>query len=391
MDYNSIREKYGYFRHPIIEIQVGEVSLTAGEKRKKAIGVSNITIDLSAGFEASQAIFRLYNVYDYDTTEFNFDSVKGFILLGSPITIYAGYDTTVMQVFQGVITKVGFFVEEDDVASIQVTAMDIKSIMMSNRYNKRLKAKYYSDAVKEIFEQNIYQSLIDKGAFSGVSIDTTPDKGVGVAPAPGANENDTDKTIEMVGESDYEFVVKVAKKFNFDFFVSCGKIYFRPAKSDLTKQITITPDANIRRMSVEYDMTGLVEEIIVRGLDVGKAKQVSGKKKNSNKLSQGNKAKPLITGSKFVYIDPTVSDNSEAGYRANYLYENISYRYGSLELDIAGIPDIQPGKYIKISDLGTAASNEFYVQSVRHTFSADGAFMTHIEGKTDKQISGGLM
>ena len=367
MDYNSIREKYGYFRHPIIEIQVGEVSLTAGEKRKKAIGVSNVSIDLSAGFEASQAVFRLYNVYDYDTTEFNFDSVKNFILLGSPITIYAGYDTTVMEVFRGVITKVGFFVEEDDVASIQVTAMDIKSIMMSNRYNKRLKAKYYSDAVKEIFDQNIYQSLIDKGAFSGISVDTTPDKGVGVAPAPGASENDTDKTIEMVGESDYEFVVKVAKKFNFDFFVANGKIYFRPAKSDLTKQITITPDANIRRMSVEYDMTGLVEEIVVRGLDVGKAKQVS------------------------VYIDPTVSDNSEAGYRANYLYENISYRYGSLELDIAGIPDIQPGKYIKISDLGTAASNEFYVQSVRHTFSADGAFMTHIEGKTDKQISGGLM
>ncbi len=368
---------------------IGELSLTAGEKRKKAIGVSNVTIDLTAGFEASQAVFHLYNVYDYENATFNFDTVKEFVLLGSPVKIYAGYDVTVTEVFEGVITKVGFYVEEDDVASIQVTAMDIKSVMMSNRYNRRLQSTAYSDAVKEIFDQNIYQSLQEKGAFNGLSIDSTPDKSA--APMNPPAKKDIDKTIEMVGESDYEFVVKIAKKFNYDFFVVAGKVYFRMAKSDLTSQITITPDVNIKRLTVEYDMTGLVEQVEVRGLDVGKAKQVSGKKKNSNKLSQGNKAKALISGSKFVYIDPTVSDNSEAGYRADYLYENISYRYGTLELDIAGIPDILPGKYLKLSDIGTAASNDFYVQSVRHTFNAEGAFLTHIVGKTDRQISGGLL
>ncbi len=386
MNYNSLFKEYGGFINPLIEIKINDVSFTAGANRKVAIGVSNVSIDLTAGFEASQAIFSLYNVYDYENTKFNFDSFKKMVLLGSAVTIYAGYEATVKEVFRGVITKVNFLIEEDDVPNVQVTAMDVKAVMMANRYSRRLKATAYSKAISEIFDQSVYQSLKNGGVITGFSIDNTPDA---LEPAP-ATEADIEKTIEMVGESDYEFVVKVAKKFNYDFFVYCGKVIFRKAKSDQTKQITINDNARIKRLSVDYDLTGLVEEVEVRGLDVGKAKGVTGKKKNSNKLSQGNKAKALISGSKFVYIDPSSSDNSDVGYRANYLFENMSYRYGTLELDMAGVPEIIPGKYISVSDFGTAVSNDFYVQAVRHTFSKDGAFITHILGKTDKMSSGGL-
>jgi len=386
MNYNSLFKEYGGFINPLIEIKINDVSFTAGANRKVAIGVSNVSIDLTAGFEASQAMFSLYNVYDYENTKFNFDSFKKIVLLGSAVTIYAGYEATVKEVFRGVITKVNFLIEEDDVPNVQVTAMDVKAVMMANRYSRRLKATAYSKAISEIFDQSVYQSLKNGGVITGFSIDNTPDA---LEPAP-ATEADIEKTIEMVGESDYEFVVKVAKKFNYDFFVYCGKVIFRKAKSDQTKQITINDNARIKRLSVDYDLTGLVEEVEVRGLDVGKAKGVTGKKKNSNKLSQGNKAKALISGSKFVYIDPSSSDNSDVGYRANYLFENMSYRYGTLELDMAGVPEIIPGKYISVSDFGTAVSNDFYVQAVRHTFSKDGAFLTHILGKTDKMSSGGL-
>jgi len=191
--------------------------------------------------------------------------------------------------------------------------------------------------------------------------------------------------IEMVGESDYEFVTRVAKKFNYEFFVLGGRVYFRAAKLDKETQITIDPKAKIKSINVEYDITGLTESIEVRGLDVGKAKLLKTTKKNSNKLSQGNKAKSLITGSKFVYIDPTVASSEDAGFRAGYLLEDMMYRYGSLELEMIGLPDILPGKFIKIDGIGKAISNEFYVQSVRHTMSRDGEFITRVIGKAAKQ------
>ena len=67
------------------------------------------------------------------------------------------------------------------------------------------------------------------------------------------------------------------------------------------------------------------------------------------------------------------------------------YRYGTLELDIIGIPDIIPGKFINVTDVGTAVSNEFYVQTVQHSMSRDGEFSTRIVGKTAQQGSGSLL
>ncbi len=389
MDYKSLRDEYGSFLYPLIEVQVAEHSMTAGDDRKLRIGVSDVSVELTAGYEASQAVFTLYRVYDYKRARFLTEKIKDFILLGSPVKILMGYKAKVAEVFRGVITKINFHAEEDEFAGIRVTAMDIKAVMMANRYQKRLKSQFYSVAVEEIFKQNIYKQLKEKlKVVTDFKISDTPD-----APAPGTpeKENNTDRTVEMVGESDYEFVVKVAKKFNFEFFVLGGTVYFRPAKADQTDQLTVEPGFKIVSLDVEYDLTGLVDDIEVRGLDVSKGKTVNAHKENKNKLSLGNRAAPLIDGSKFVYVDPTVSAAADAEYRLNYLFETMTYRYGTLELTMVGIPDILPGRYIRIDELGDAVSNRFYVQSVRHTMTRDGDFLTHIVGKADKQDSGGLI
>ena len=378
MTYSSIVDKYDNFRFPVIEVEVNGTPVNQG---KKNVGVSNVTVDLTAGFEASQAVFSLYNCYDSEEGTFEFDTVKNFVLIGSSVRILLGYDTSVTEVFRGVITRVNFLIEEGDVPNIQVTAMDVKAVMMSSRYSKKLKATNYYNAVNEIFEQGIYQNLKSSEVITEYVIDKTPDY------SPTEPTSETDKSIEMVAESDYEFLVKVAKKYNFEFFILGGIVYFRRAKADSTKQITINNKAKIKRLSVEYDVTGLVEKVVVRGLDVGKGKILSQTKKNSNKLSQGSKAKALISGKEYVYVDSTAASTEDASDRAAYLMEDIMYRYGTMELDIIGIPDILPGRFIKLDGVGTAVSNEFYVYSVRHTLNADGEFFTRVIGRTNKQGS----
>ena len=389
MTYKELVRKYEKFDRPVINVKVAGKSINDA---KKAFGVSNVSVDLTAGFEASQAVFSIYNAYDYDDAKFQFDDVKNYVLIGSYVQIFMGYGTSVMEVFRGVITKVSFLIEEEDAPNVQVTAMDVKAVMMANRYQKNLKATCYSEAVKEIFEQGIYDSMKNDEVILSYEISNTPDYN----PAADNSTEETDKMIEMVGESDYEFVVRAAKRFNYDFFVLGGRVYFRKAKDDSTSQITISPGTDmpasiIKRLSIEYDVTGLTEQVEVRGLDVGKAKLLTKTKKNSSKISQGSKAKSLISGSKFVYIDSTVDSTQDAGYRASYLLEDMMYRYGTLELDMIGIPDIIPGKFINISDVGTAVSNEFYVQNVQHSMSRDGEFTTRIVGKTAKQGSSSLL
>ena len=288
-----------------------------------------------------------------------------------------GYSGSARCAFVGVITRINYMFEKNDVPCIRVTAMDVKGIMMAGNYSAQLEAKYYSDAVKEILDKTAYEKLgkMGLGVISKTQIDVTPDKQRSLTnPPTGAS----DRTIEMVAESDYEFVVKAAKKNNFEFFTECGTVYFRKAKSDTSVIMVIGPATGMHSFDVSYDLTGLVEKVIVRGMDVSKAKVITAEKKVTNKISSGNKAKPLLKDSQKVYIDSTISSKEEANDRVESLVESMSYRYGTLECELIGLPELQPGHFIELDGLGNELKNKFYIQRIRHILAKDGHFDTKI-------------
>ncbi|MDD6038846.1 MAG: hypothetical protein PUD20_08650 [bacterium] len=205
--------------------------------------------------------------------------------------------------------------------------------------------------------------------------------GVGGVAVPGVPGTATDKTVEMVAESDYEFVVKAAKKYNFDFFVSAGNVYFRKAKEFKDVLIELSPATGMRNVDVEYNVTGQVSKVEVRSTNVGKAEQIAGSVKISNKLSKGRYASKLVKDASVVYIDPTADSKKEAGYRAAYLAEDIAYRYGTLEAEFIGIPDLVVGRYVKLVNMGDPVNNLFYIVSVRHILNSEMGFVTRISAK----------
>ncbi len=387
-DYESLKKKYDDFSHPISVIQVNGKNIADGTTKIKdedgteitlQFAVSDIEVEMTSGFEAAMATFRIFNCYDRNLCQFQFDDLKKYVLLGSGVVISLGYGGYVREVFRGFIARVNFIFQEKDIPCVEVTAMDVKGIMMSGSYSRQLKATSFSDAVEEILEKTAYSRLRSNGIITDLKIADTPDKG-----GPGGTSQQqkaSDKTIEMVCESDYEFVVKVAKKFNYEFFSVGGTVYFRKAKDASGVLMEISPGAGLLSFDIGYDITGLVEKVEVRGMDVGKSKMISASQKLSNKVSQGSKAKPLLSKSQKVYLDPTVSSREEAGYRAEYLAEDISYRLGSLEAELIGLPELTPGTFIKLSGLGKAASNTFYLATVRHRMDGELGFVTKVEGK----------
>lgn len=373
-EFESLQKKYDSFQHPVAIIKINDVSLA---DKKKGYPVSDIQLDLTSGFEASMAEFSIYDVYDSAQGKFDLPSGKVKILLGSKVEVYLGYSDTARLAFVGVITRINYLFEKGEIPCIRVTAMDVKGVMMAGNYSTQLKAKNYSDAVKEILDKTAYDKLgmQGSGVISGIHIDMTPDK---QRASTSANTGASDRTIEMVAESDYEFVVKAAKKNNFEFFTECGEVYFRKAKSDTSVIMTVGPNTGMHSFDVSYDLTGLVEKVIVRGMDVSKAKVITSQQKVSNKISNGNKAKPLLKNSQKVYIDSTISSKEEAEDRVASLVESMSYRYGTLECELLGIPELQPGHFIELDGLGDQLKNKFYIQRIRHILSKDGTYDTRI-------------
>lgn len=284
-----------------------------------------------------------------------------------------GYLDQTRTVFAGVITRVEFIYENEEQPYVRVTALDVKGIMMACRFAKQLNARNYSDAVKEIFTRAAYNKMQQYGMLT-LKIDDTPDKQ--------SSEKDTAKTIEVTGESDYEFVVRAAKRYNYEFFAHCDTVYFRKAKKNKEVLIELAPGSGLLGFDIGYDITGITEQVEVRGTDTGKAKVIEASQKIKNKISTGSHAKALLKGSTKVYTDPSVTSKAEAQERAEYLAEQTAYQFGSADCKSIGIPELVPGRYVRIDALGTAVENLFYLQTVRHVIRQEEGYRTYLEGKT---------
>ena len=392
----KLKEKYEDFVAPIILVEVEGQKITQEEHE---VEVNGCEVEITSGYEA--AIAEVNIIGAFNGTIFDTKKIKNVIAMGSSIKISLGYGASVREVFRGFIARVNFVIPKStyDNPYIRLTAMDIKGNMMANRHSRRLNSKYFSDAVKEVIEANPFYGYKDENQknFTELVIDNTPDKPEGAGdggenaggapggglPGGGAGGAEGEKTddvrVEMVEESDYEFIVKAAKKFNFEFFTVGGVLYFIKAKKNENILMEFTPRDGVRSLDVGYDITGLVGQVEVRNVDSDKGDFVGKTQKLSGKISMGNKAKPLISGQSLVYIDPTAQDKESAGYRAEYLSSEASYKLGNIRATLTGLPEMVPGRFIEIKEAGTPVNNTFYLTRVRHIL-YKGEFTTEIEG-----------
>lgn len=367
--FEELAAQYENFRQPLVALKVNQKDIC-----KKYI-ISDICVDLTSGFEASVAEFSVYDAYDTGSASFDFASLKEYVLLGAKVELALGYEKKTKQIFVGAVTRVSFCHEKEEIPCVRVAAMDVKGIMMAGGYAKQISVSSYSEAVAQILKNTAYKKLKNKKIIRNLYVSDTPDA---LRTAP---EGETDKTIEMVCESDYEFVVKAAKRFGFEFFTECGDVYFRKAKSDDATLLKIGPDTGMHSFNVTYDITGLVENVTVRGVNAGTGEVISHAEKFSNKISQGNKAQELIRGSSKVYLDSTIASEQDAQHRAASLMDRISYRYGSLTCELVGIPELLPAHFIVVDGLGKGADNRFYLTRVKHIVNRTGAYYVQLEGK----------
>ena len=373
--YSTLQKKYDSFEDPVAQIVINEFDL---KDDRSGITVSDIEVDMTCGFDAGQAGFSLFDCYDFIGTRFKYEAIKSYIALGSSVKISLGYNMKAREVFRGVIVRVDFVVDDYSAPHVRITAMDVKAVMMANHYHKKLMADTYSAAVKEVFSQNKYMSMISPtGVITKLDISATPDT-LDVTDAV-----DTDKSIEMVGESDYEFVVRAAKKYNYEFYCLGGQVIFRPARGDVTVLLTLSNQTRIFNMNVSYDVTGLVNSVTVRGLDVGRASVQESTKIHKLKVSTKPMARSLFSGSEYVYVDPTVTSKIEASRRADYIYDTMSYKFGSLDMEIMGIPEIVPGRFIELQDFGGVINNVFYVTAVHHKLDTTGRYTSRVVGQVN--------
>lgn len=367
--YETLAKTYQDFGYPAATVMVKGKNLF---RNKYRFVINKLEIELSSGYEASAAELYIYHVYDDATGKFLTESFSKLVELGAEISVGLGYLNKIKEVFAGYISGITYGYDKGDLPYVKITAMDVKGIMMANHESKQLKKASYGEALADILKRKPYEGLVKEAKISD-----TPDKD------EEREKSDKKKasayTVEMTAESDYEFAVKAAKRFNYEFFIDCGEVIFRKAKSSTKILAALGLNRGLVSFNISYRLDGLAEQVELRSLDAGTGKLLVSKEQRSGIISSGNDAGKRLKNSRKVVVDPSAVSQKQLNARCSALLESMSYRFGELNCECVGIPELVPGRFVKIDGLGENVSNQFYITKVVHKLDDEG-FRTSLEG-----------
>ncbi len=354
-DYASLQKKYRNFTTPSYRVLVDGKDL----REKFDTGISFLEVELSNGYEASGASFTVVDKYELKNTNFE-PKIYKQLQIGAKVDIELGYFTN-EPVFSGIITELTYdFDGGVSSPTINVVCMDAKCLLMKVQRLEVRQEKKISAVITALFGESPIS-----GYLSGKKITlTTPEV----------------STIQMNMESDYGFIVKQAQYFGCEFFIIAGEVHFRSEATVTAPILTLSPGNGLRNARLSLQGAGLVQNIEVVGIDPQKDAAVSGKNKLTGKFSAGSTAKKMLSATQRTYFDSNVTSAADAKKRAQILADSITKDFGTISGTSIGLPELVPGRFVKIDGVMDDTNKSVYLQKVRHTYTLDGGFSTEFEG-----------
>ena len=352
--YQALEKKYNSFKAPTLEITVGGTKLVSSLK----MSIQNLDIDLSSDYEASGCSFSIINAYEPSQTDFSKAANK--IGVGDKVEVSIGYIRT-ENVFTGYINSIRYLFDKySHIGEIRVECMDVKGLMMKNRRMEFFTQKSADGILKEILSASPVSSYVE-----GKNIDPCDEEEI---------------PLRSNMQTDYEIMTEQASKLGYEFFVSQGKVVFRKKEKVTTPVMTLNPSCGIYELRAGYCAQQLVRKIEVRSVDAETGKLIKGEASISGKFSPGSGGSKVIGNSKQIFYEPGLKDAAEAKKRAQARIQAIEDTFGSLELTCIGIPEIGPGRFIRLEKIAEHVNGKYYITGVRHTME-NGNFLTTFKAR----------
>lgn len=338
--FQSLKNKYGDFMVPAVKIRANGKDLIS----ELHLAVENVSIVQSLN-SAGSCSFSVVNAYDQGKREFD-SGIKRKLQLGTILTVDIGYGSALSTAFKGYVSSVSYSFQ--DSPAMDITAMDVRRLMMNTTSSFRmLGGKTSSDFFREVMEP--YKKL-----STNLQIDRTTDT--------------AEEQTMTQNTSDYQFVQSVlAVRGGREFFVLGDKVYFRKPEKVKAPVTTLTWGSSL--LSFRREASYLYNEIQVLGKDEAGNRDVLAKatvKASDAQTIVVAKPEPVIVG------DPFVTDKEKAEAR---LKEELRRRQKASQRGSGssiGIPEIVPGRFIRLEKLDSSLDKKYYIVRARHTLGSGG-------------------
>ncbi len=365
----ELSEKYNMFTKPEFEVKIN------GSPVEAHFLDEPITVEITAGYAAGSCQFVMQGEFIYDTSgKIALDEKIGKLVKpGNKVEVSMCYGGTAKTgVFKGYIDGVYMDYDNSQGVHLTVECLDGKGIMMNSLHSETKKGiKKYSEAVAEVLKG--YASVLTVKS-SGI------DK----------SDPEVNVTIEQHNESDYDFVVRMAKKLNYDFYIVNGEVQFRKiSKTEQNVMVQYEISEYIHTFSMLTSMKNKVKSVTVRANNEKDPQAPIQSKVDSYINRPGGSGKAadisnLLTDrvSRTV-IDPAVESEAEAKERAQAILSTLSNNVMQGSIVTPGIPELIPGRIAQVKGFGPEFDKKYAVTKVIHQMK-QGNFTTTCELEAGK-------
>lgn len=355
----DLAKDYNNFLRPILYVKVDNKSVS-----EDTIKYLELEITSTSGYESSLCSFKAYGAdskYDYGKGEVEIsEALTKTFELGKKLDVFLGYGDKdhCKQVFSGYITSINLEYTGESYVRYLVEAMDAKFLLMNNlRSEAKPDIKKYSDVVSDVLSG--YSAYLGNTTVTATSELGSP--------------------IEQYNQSDYDFIVSIAKKLNYMFYLYNGDVFFVPYANDKTPQLEISPGKYLMRFTREITLDNQIQSVTVRSNDETSTEQSIEATASSvsvsvgsGKESGGEVSRIISDKMQKVVIDTSIKSVEEAQARAQAELDKASLKFVTGEFEIIGTPDVEPGKFVSFTYMNSLVNGNYFITEVRHLFNKNG-------------------
>jgi phage protein D len=347
MDFNLLEKKYGNFYAPGFEIEVAGKNLV-----REGMEITSVSIDHMLN-EADHFTFTINSAFDLAAQDLKW--IDYFLPAGKKVTIRMGYANTKPIMLIGIITSLTTRFPSNSTPQLVISGFDLSHLLMRGMKPRSWDDIKHSDVTSRL-------ALQDYGLKSDVE-DTKVTH---------------PKVMKASGQSDFQFLQSLAQRNFYECYVFGETLYFRSPAVDSEPVVTLRWNHSLISFQPEINLAGQVGEVEVRGWNPKAKREIVGTASIGDELgrSSGQSGGELIQGLTRETIREHVRFPVFSQQEADLLAKSILNKHAEGLVkgrgETIGIPDILPGKRIRLEGLGKRFSKTYYIERSVHSISTSG-------------------
>jgi phage protein D len=360
-DFSALELKYGGFLVPSVKLVIGGRVIDA-----TGVPLPTVSVDIDSGKAAGGASVVIEDMYDLENSKW-LDNLLDTVKVGETLEIHAGYGTKKL-IFYGYIDSVSVSYSGNALPSITFSGIDASGYLMNAVTSKYFENKTLSEAAKELLGQ-----CVSKGYAKKLEFEDIPDIKI--------------ETVKQ-NMSDYDWLSLLAERSGVNFFVVQGVLIYKSVLSFTSPLITLNLGSSLLSFNRSVSLSEQVGKVVVNSLDKN-GKPISGEASSSSLSGSGSEAAdaaPEFNALVKSVAVAAVYTAEQCKRIAQNLFNKYSLQYVSGKGTCIGLPELIPGRYIKLGGMDKASNATYYIDKVTHSISASDGFTTEFTLKGAKSL-----